>query len=486
MESPVRNYRKDAFIIFVMLTIVFAYFYQDSTWNGNSRFGLIFSSVEEGRLQIDDYYNTQGTITNDLALANGHYYSDKAIGPAVIGAILYAPIHWVQQIFHHPSQETVKMILTFLVIGIPSAIAGSLMYILCLYLSGSRFGAYLVTLTIALGTMYLPYSVTFFSHQLTSSLLFSAFFMIFFLKEGTGLRKNGYLFLIGLLLGWAVISEFPSALIVLVLVIYYLFVIRRNKDYRKLRSLLMPLLGGLIPILLQLVYDKICFGSFFSVGYSNLSDQYFSSSMSSGLMGIHLPNLRVLFYMTLHPTLGLFWQSPALLLAFVGAVMIFHLHRYRAEGILAIAIICAYFVMISGYYQWWGGYALGPRHIIPVLPFFCILLAFVPKKFYWPFAVLSLFSIAQMLIAAATTVQVPDTMIPQLGSMGFFAYSNIYNFCLPILMKDGFIQNLGYRFLRLTSWRSLIPLLVVMVGINLLFFWNEFKANKKAREINAR
>ena len=82
-----------------MLTIVFAYFYQDSTWNGNSRFGLIFSSVEEGRLQIDDYYNTQGTITNDLALANGHYYSDKAIGPAVIGAILYAPIHWVQQIF---------------------------------------------------------------------------------------------------------------------------------------------------------------------------------------------------------------------------------------------------------------------------------------------------------------------------------------------------------------------------------------------------
>jgi hypothetical protein len=77
-------------------------------------------------------------------------------------------------------------------------------------------------------------------------------------------------------------------------------------------------------------------------------------------------------------------------------------------------------------------------------------------------------------------------MIPQLGSMGFFAYSNIYNFCLPILMKDGFIQNLGYRFLRLTSWRSLIPLLVVMVGINLLFFWNELKANKKAWEINAR
>jgi len=53
----------------------------------------------------------------------------------------------------------------------------------CAYIYRSRFRAFLVTLSIMLGTMALPYSVTFFSHQLTASLLFSAFFMIFFIKE---------------------------------------------------------------------------------------------------------------------------------------------------------------------------------------------------------------------------------------------------------------------------------------------------------------
>ena len=476
-----RNYRRDALAIFILLAITFAYFYQDAGWNGNSRFGLIFSSVEEGKLSIDDYFKTQGTTTGDLSFANGHYYSDKAIGPAVIGAILYTPLHWFQQTVHQLNQKNIKMILTFLVIGIPSAVCGSLMYILCLYLSGNRFRSYLVTLTIALGTLFLPYSVIFFSHQLTSSLLFSAFVMVFFIKEGSQPRKGGYLFLIGLLLGWAVISEFPAALIVLMLILYYLFAIHRNKKFWKINSIIWPFLGGLIPITLQLVYNKLCFGNFFSIGYSNLNNQYFSTSMSSGIMGIHWPDLKVLFYMTLHPTVGLFWQSPALLLAFVGAVVLFRQRQYLAEGILAIVIICSYFVMMSGYYQWWGGYALGPRHIIPVLPYFSILLAFVPKKLHWPFVVLALISIAQMMIGAATTVLVPDIMITQLDKIGFFAYSNIYSFCLPMLMKGRFITNFGTHFLRLTSWRSLIPLFVIMVGITFLFFLNELKPESSGR-----
>ena len=182
-----RTNRKDSLIVFLLLAFTFAFFYQDAGVNGNSRFSLIFASVQEDRLSIDDYYNKPGTMTgNDKAYYDGHYYSDKAIGPAVIGSILYEPLYRMQQTFHHPSQNTVKMILTFLVIGLPSAIAGTLMFILCLYLSGSRFRSYVVTLSVTLGTMYFPYSVTFFSHQFTASLLFSAFFMIFFLKEETG------------------------------------------------------------------------------------------------------------------------------------------------------------------------------------------------------------------------------------------------------------------------------------------------------------
>ena len=482
METLPRTYRKDALVIFLLLAFFFAFFYQDGAWNGNSRFGLIFASVQERRLSIDHYYNEEGTKTGDLSTYNGHYYSDKAIGPAVIGAIFYAPISWAQHIFHHPSQETVKVILTFLVIGLPSAIAGSLMYILCLYLSRSRIRSYVITLAITLGTLYLPYSVTFFSHQLTSSLLFSAFFIIFFLKESHGKTKGGYLFLIGLLLGWAFISEYPSAVIILALGIYYFYAVRKEQSGRRVRAILLPLLGGLIPVLLQLVYNRVCFGSFFSLGYSNLDNQYFSSSMSQGVMGIHWPSLSALYYMTLHPAMGLFWESPVLILAVFGAIRMFHQKQYRSEAFLAIGIILSYMIMISGYYMWWGGYALGPRHLIPILPYFCILLAFVPRRFNLPLAGLGLLSIGQMLIGAASTVQVPDTMVVQLNSLGYFAYSNLYSFCLPQLLKGNFTQNLGHRFLHLNSWSSLIPLFVVFAGVTLFFFWNEMRSLRRSNQ----
>jgi len=474
-----RQYRKDAWIIFFLLAFIYAYFYQDGGWNGNSRFGLIFAIVQEGRLSIDNYHDRKGTDTGDKAYFNGHYYSDKAIGPSVVGAILYVPLYWVQQTFNRVSQSDVKIILTFLVIGLPSAIAGSLIYILCLYLSRSRFRAYLVTLTITLGTMYLPYSVIFFSHQFSSSLLFSAFFMLFLLKERPEIWKNWYFFLIGLLLGWALISEYPTAAIILALLFYYFSIIWRNPTYRHFRPIGLTMLGGAIPVLLQLLYNKLCFGNFLSTGYTNLPDPYFASSMGQGVMGIHRPDLRVLFYMTLHPTMGLFWESPGLLFSILGAGFMFLKRRYRYEAILAMWIIGSYLIIMSGYYMWWGGYSLGPRHIIPVLPFFCVLLTLFPKRLTWPFVVLSLVSIGQMMIAAASDVQVPDTMVDEIDTLGFFEYSHIYNYCLKQLIEGNFARNLGHQFLGLKTWSSLIPLLVVIAGVTFFFFWNPMEISHR-------
>jgi hypothetical protein len=467
-----RQYRKDALIIFGLLAFIYAYFYQDSGWNGNSRFGLIFAIVQERRLSIDTYCNRSGTETSDVAYFNGHNYSDKAIGPSMVGVISYVPFYWMKRILNHPSQVMVKMILTFLVIGLPSAISGSLIYILCLYWSKSRFRAYLVTLTITLGTMYFPYSIIFFSHQFASSLLFCAFFMIFLLKERPVISNNVYLFLIGLLLGWALISEFPTAVIILALVVYYFSIVWRNHTYRHFRSIALPMLGGSVPLLLQLLYNKLCFGNFLSIGYQNLSDPYSVSAMGQGLMGIHWPDLSVLYYMTLHPTMGIFWESPALLLSIIGAVFIFWKRRYREEAILAIWVIGSYLVIQSGYYMWWGGDALGPRHIIPVLPFFCVLLVFVPRRLNWPFVILSLVSIGQMTIAAASVVNVPNTMVSKISTLGFFEYSNIYSYCLKQLLNGNFTHNWGYYLLDLKSWSSLIPLLVVSAGVTFFFFRN--------------
>jgi hypothetical protein len=293
---------------------------------------------------------------------------------------------------------------------------------------------------------------------------------MFVLKERPEIWKNLYSFLIGWLLGWALISDFQSAIIILVLVSYFIFVLWRNRAYWQFRSIVLPVLGGLIPVLLQLAYNKLCFGNFFMFGYASESYPKFSSGMAQGIMGIQWPNLSAVYYMTVHPTMGLFWESPALIFSIAGLVIIFLKRRYRAEAFLALGIICSYLVIMSGYYMWWGGYAVGPRFIIPILPFFCIFLVFVPKRLTWPLVVLSLISFGQMLLAAASTVQAPDTMVSKLGSLGFFEYTNIYSYCLKHLENGNFTQNLGQRLLDLESWNSLIPLLVIIGAATGFFF----------------
>ena len=82
-----------------------------------------------------------------------------------------------------------------------------------------------------------------------------------------------------------------------------------------------------------------------------------------------------------------------------------------------------------------------------------------------------------MIIVAASTTQVPDKMIAKLSTMGFFGYSNIYDYCLKQLTSYGnFTQNMGSMFLHLSTWTSLIPLFVVIAGLTIFFFWNELKA----------
>src|SRR5271167_3558696 len=69
-----------ALLIAAVVLISYAYFYQGGGWNQNSRFDLVRAVIEQGTLRIDAYHEN----TSDKAFANGHYYSDKAPGLALL------------------------------------------------------------------------------------------------------------------------------------------------------------------------------------------------------------------------------------------------------------------------------------------------------------------------------------------------------------------------------------------------------------------
>jgi 4-amino-4-deoxy-L-arabinose transferase-like glycosyltransferase len=469
------KYSKRALLIFVFLAFMFGYYYQDPEANGNSRLGLTFAMIQERRLTIDSYYDAEGTRTIDFAFINGHHYTDKAIGTSVIGALFYAPIYLFMKLTKTQIDlMQIKFILTFLVIGIPSAFAGSLVYVLCETISGSRLRAYLATLAITLGTMVLPFSAIFFGHQLAGALLFCSFFLIFQLKLKPDLgQKWGYLFLIGFLLGTAFLTEYTTAVVILPLGLYYLYLLRERWSFRWFRSVILSFaLGAFIPLIPMMIYNTLIFGNPFSIGYENLGNQ-FQVSMSQGFMGISWPRLEVLFYLTFHPAEGIFWQSPVLLMAMVGFFFLWHDKRYRLEGILVLIAFIAYLLINSGYFMWWGGWSFGPRQLIPMLLFLSIPLVLVPRRFIPLVIILAVISIGQMLIPLAGNMLVPDNYFIQNAHLKLFGYSTIYGFSWQQLLKGYFAYNLGGKLLGLKSWMILLPNILSILVVTAIFLISE-------------
>jgi hypothetical protein len=471
--------KREAVLIFLLLAFMYAYFYHDPSWNGNSRLGLTFAIVQEGRLTIDSFHNREGTITKDKAIYNGHYYTSKAIGTSVLAAFFYLPLYWLEQLLNFKLDlgET-KYLLTFLSIGLPSAIAGSLMYVLCKQVTRNRFRAYTAAIVINLGTMIFPYSVILYGHQLAGALLFCAFFLIFHLKTHPDIRRKDILFLIGFLLAFALITEYPVAPIVLILAAYYFFVLWKKDGVNGSLAVLMPALGAVIPIVMVLAYNTAVFDHPISTGYTHSADPWFQEQQTQNLVGIGWPNLKVIFYLTLHPAFGLFWQSPVLLMSLVGIWFMSRIPTFKIEALIAITVFLYLVILYSGFYNWYGGWTFGPRYLIPMLTFMCLPLVFVPERLFSSVVILGLVSIIQMFIVVCSLIVVPDNFYKQIDKLGYFEYSSIYSYCFKLLLDGEFSTNIGNKLLGLNTWVSLVPVISVIMIITLLFFvrWDNNKS----------
>jgi hypothetical protein len=464
-------YKKEPLLILFLLAFTYAYFYHDSGWNGNSRFALTFAVVQEGTLAIDSFHDQQGTVTGDKSFFTGHYYSDKAVGTSVLATVFYLPIYCLEKILGHAFRlEFVKYLLTFFTIGLPSAIAGTLIYLMSEQLTGSKLQGYVTTVSITLGTMFFPFSMVFFGHQLSASILFCAFFMIFQIKTRPDLYTNGYLFVVGFLLAFSLITEYLAIVIVVLLIIYYFHVVWKEKSFRNIQSIAIPIVGGLIPVGILLAYNALCFGNPLSIGYQHLKDPFFQESMGQGLMGIHWPQSGNLFYLTVHPAMGLFWQSPVLIMALVGMYFMFQVKQYRVEALIVTIAFLGFLLINSGYYLWWGGWSFGPRHLIPAIPLLCLPLCFVPRSLLLFTIILGLFSVAQMFIVAASQVLTPEESIIRIAELGYFQYSSIYSYCLKQLLEGAYASNLGHQILGLENMESLLPVILAVVGVTSYFF----------------
>jgi len=408
-----RRYRSE-FALFFMLFFTYAYFSQGGGPGQNSRFDLTRAVVEQGTLSIDAFH----TNTFDKARSGEHYYTDKSPVLSLAAVPAYALVRplilgFVPGESGSPAGggEGLRAagglyVSTVLTISLLSALAGVLFYRVALRFCERPLHAYVIALAYALGTPAFAYSTLFMSHQFCAALLLVCFHAILAIRERRIGHRSAVLAGIGLLMSAAVMAEYPSALIALALVTFLFFNLRRWTEP------IWFLAGAALPIVGVALYNRHCFGSAFAIGYAFEVNPHFVKGMSSGLMGIGRPQLRVLWQILLGPYRGLLLLSPFLLLAVPGFCFMLKGRDTRAGGLVCAFVVVAYVLFGASYYMWWGGCAMGPRHLVPMLPFLCLAVGPVLSRTKIVGAVLIVVSVAFVTAGTAVMPEFPDVERP--------------------------------------------------------------------------
>jgi hypothetical protein len=374
--SPQVCIRIRAILIFGVIFFSYAYFYEGAGWNQNSRFDLVRAIVEQGTLRIDDFQQN----TEDKAFANGHYYSDKAPGLA----LLAVPAAWagrallrVRGVDPASPRGVVDLAywVTLWAIALPMAAACACLFWIAIELGCSVSASAFAALALGLATPMWAYSTLFWGHALAGACLVFAFACALRLRRDAS--SAGAMFwglALGLTAGWATVTEYPSAPASAMVAGLALVSVWKD-EWRRRLCVALGIGAGAFPCVLALMaYQHAAFGSVFHPSYAYYPPGAFSW-MSHGYMGLTYPRVDVALKLLFSCRRGLLFSGPVALLAPFGLRMLWKQPATHAAAVTAAAIAAYYFLFHASFSSWPAGWSYGPRYMSPGLPLLCLGLA---------------------------------------------------------------------------------------------------------------
>jgi len=326
--------------------------------NELSRFQAIYSFVENGTFVIDEALRVFQDH-EDKAAAGGHFYSNKAPGLALAGTPVYRAL---RSFFPVPRSGTsnVFVLVRLLTVSAVCIFALARFWRFLAGKPGGRDLAPLITLAVAFGTPYLFYARSFFSHAWSAALLFLSFDLLRSPEGGRRRVLTGAA--AGFLASWAAISEYPVAVLSLLLAL-------RALSGRAWKRFGFFALGAAIPIALLLTYNVLCFDSPWVLSTAREAHPNYAGVAEHGLFGIGPPSLKTAWAYLFHNNRGLLLASPFWLWSILGFFRWGRSREERSDFALALAATLFFFFVLTGYPNWEGGWCLGSRYLLPVLFF---------------------------------------------------------------------------------------------------------------------
>jgi hypothetical protein len=453
--------RRLQLLFFIATFVTFAWFHQGGGWNQNARFAEVRAIVEKGTFAVDDflvymrdpkkpespillrpkvvrgefmldgkkYQLTWGdwrnvgtaekpdwaqltvndekpdpaaillkvgesTCTGDVGYApDGHFHPNKPPGASLMAVPVYYLAHHIEKLAGlNPDHWWVLTVNSWLVSVFTIALASAAGIVVFIRLAGTMFPGRQVAVllsasVLAFGTTYFPFATLFFDHNLTAALLLMAY------SSAHSDRPMAA----GVWSGIAAVTNYLAAIPGAMFGLYLLL-----KDERPNRQAAALFTAGVVPSLVALLtYNSIALGSPFTLNTSFQNPAF--KEIAPAFLGMFTaPSWFAAAVITVTPWRGIFWLSPVLLAAIVVLFFWWRTKVLRAERWIIGGIAVFFFGINTCFNGFHGGFAAGPRYLIPVLPFLCLPL--VPAFVRWKavMALLATISIVQNSLLTAT------------------------------------------------------------------------------------
>ncbi|HLV35278.1 MAG TPA: hypothetical protein VKY59_09205, partial [Spirillospora sp.] len=182
------------------------------------------------------------------------------------------------------------------------------------------------------------------------------------------------------------------------------------------------------------------------------------------------PSLERLYGLTFSPAKGLFLISPFLLLCVPGLIAMWRRGHQQRPLVVALALsIAALFAFYASSVMWWGGHTVGPRYLIPILPFMTlpIILTFAYLfRRVWGILLTGALLVISVIMVWVQTIagQAWPPTDAFLLTIDLMNSSNTFiDYSLPLLLAGDVARNYGGILLGLDGLAGLLPLLIALL-----------------------